>query len=81
MRLVRLETRPKKPRTEAAGALSELAGPSEAGEAFNRDGELAADDVADGTLPSTGVCGLEGPALPMSRALLTLLCRAACTPE
>lgn len=78
MRLVRLETLPKKPRTEAAGALSVLAAPSEAGAARGREGELAADEVADGTLPSTALCGLGSPAWPISSALLTLLCRAAC---
>ncbi len=77
MRLVRLETLPRNPLTEAEGALSMLAVCSEAGEALAREGELVADEGADGR--SGGICNLGFPEEVMSWELLFLCCMAACT--
>lgn len=47
MRLVRLDTLPRKPLTPTEGALSTLLERSEAGEARGREGELAAEEGFD----------------------------------
>ena len=76
MRLVKLETLPRKPFTEAEGALSMLAVCSDAGDARSLEGELVAEEGAEGR--SGGTCSLVCPELLMSCALLFLRCIAAC---
>lgn len=64
MRLVKLETRPRKPFTEAEGALSMLAVRSDAGETLALEGELVAEEGADGI--SGGTCSLGFAGMLMS---------------
>ena len=77
IRLVKLDTLPRKPLTEAEGARLMLPERSEAGEALGRDGELAAEDGAEERYPSWGLVILDGTELPISCAL-PRLCMEAC---